>query len=272
MVENICHFIPTQKDYHALRIINFVLETKKQVYEKLRTEAVYKMYYVRSGQGTLHLEGRQYALKEDDIFFTFPGAPFCLESGEDFTYYYITFIGLRGNMLLDKCGISHLNAVFHDGCQLAEVWKTGMEAAPELSSLSSEAVLLYTFAFLGNRLYVPEETRKANDIAGRIKKYVEDHYFEVDFSLEKMSRELSYNAKYMSHVFKKRFGVGVVEYLNTVRIQNARAMMAQGFTGIGDIAAQCGYSDAQYFSKLFKKKTGNSPKNYIHTLSENQMN
>lgn len=39
-LENICHFIPEQKNYHTLQIINFVLETKEQIFEKRKTEAV----------------------------------------------------------------------------------------------------------------------------------------------------------------------------------------------------------------------------------------
>lgn len=228
------------------------------------------MYFVRSGEGFLHMETKRYPLKQGDVFFTFPGEPFGIESGEGFTYYYITFIGLRGNQLLEICQVKSQNPVFHDGDPVAEIWKFGMQSASELSSVSSEAVLLYTFLFWGNQLYLHDESQKTNDVVAKMKKYVEDHYFESDFSLEQLSRELSYNAKYLSHVFKKRMNIGIIEYLNEVRIKNARMMIAQGFTSISDIASQCGYSDAQYFSKLFKRKTGNSPKYYMNLIMKNK--
>jgi YesN/AraC family two-component response regulator len=43
-------------------------------------------------------------------------------------------------------------------------------------------------------------------------------------------------------------------------------MMGHGFTSVNDIAASCGYSDAQYFSKIFKSKMGISPSRYIRDL------
>ena len=54
MEQNICHFIPFHKDIHSIHTINFVLETKPQQYDRLKSESVYKMYYVCSGQGYIH--------------------------------------------------------------------------------------------------------------------------------------------------------------------------------------------------------------------------
>lgn len=85
MEQNICHFIPFHKDFHSIHTINFVLETKLQQYDRLKSESVYKMYYVRSGQGYIHTPGKITPLMQGDIFFTFPAAPFAIESMEDFT-------------------------------------------------------------------------------------------------------------------------------------------------------------------------------------------
>lgn len=267
MTENICRFLPFNKQEHSIHTINFVLETKPQVYTELKYESVYKMYYVCNGQGVLHTCGKISALEAGDIFFTFPGYAFAIESKDGFAYMYISFVGVRGNLIMESLKIGTNNFIFHNAAKVREIWEKGISLNTELSDLASEAVLLYTFSFLGS-INPPNKVRNKQNGIDFIKKYIDDHFTEQDFSLESISRELSYNKKYISYIFKKQFGVGAIEYLNTIRIQNACTMMEQGFTSVSDIADKCGYSDSQYFSKIFKTKTGFSPTDYIKELKQ----
>lgn len=270
MEQNICHFIPFHKDTHSIHIINFVFESKVQQYNRLKSESVYKMYYVCSGHGCIHTTGKITPLTQGDVFFTFPADPFAIESGDDFTYMYISFVGLRGNMILASLNIDSKSFVFHNADEVQELWKKGISSDSKVMELISESVLLYTFSFLGNRLLPDSDTPKQFHSIDFIKKYLDDHFTDHNFSLEDMSRELFYNKKYISYIFKKHFGIGIVEYLNTVRIQNACTMIAQGFTSVNDIADRCGYSDAQYFSKVFKSKMNILPSQYINNMQDNK--
>ena len=266
--QNICHFIPFHKDCDSIHTINFVLETRPQDRDALRSESVYKMYYVCGGKGFLHVPGRVMPIGEGDIFFTFPAVPFRIEPTEGLTFMYISFTGLRGNMIMEKLKIGSRNFLFPHGEAVYEFWRAGLSADAQVSDLMSEAVLLYTFAFLGSRLLPDGEQVKKNNVVGRIKKYIDDNFTDPDFSLDDVSRELSYNSKYISHVFKKHMGIGVIDYLNMIRIQNACTMMEQGFTSINDIAGKCGYADAQYFSKVFRDRMGLAPLNYLRSLQK----
>lgn len=270
MKQNICHFIPFHKDTYSIHTINFVLETKPQLYDRLKSESVYKMYYVCSGKGYIHTTGQITPLTQGDLFFTFPAASFAIESVENFTYMYISFIGLRGNMIMESLNISSNNFLFHNADEVQNFWEKGILANSKVMEFISESVLLYTFSFLGNRLLPDNKQQKQQHSVDLIKKYLDDHFTEHNFSLEAMSRNLCYNKKYISHVFKKHFGIGIIEYLNTVRIQNACTMIAQGFTSINDIADRCGYADAQYFSKIFKTKMGVVPTQYINHVQANK--
>ena len=57
-----------------------------------------------------------------------------------------------------------------------------------------------------------------------------------------------------------------MEYLHSVRIQHACTMLHQGFSSVSDVAFRCGYSDAQYFSKVFKNRMGMSPRGYMEKV------
>lgn len=266
LTENICHFIPFRKDIHGLHTINFVLETKRQDYTGLRSESVYKMHYVCSGEGRLHTCGAITPLEEGDIFFTFPAEPFAIESGEGFTYMYISFVGLRGNQIMEDLKISSGSFLFRNAGEVGHFWERGLSVNGNVIALMSESVLLYTFAFLGDRLLSESREVKQSYSIDLVKKYVDDHFSDSDFSLEAVSRELSYNKKYISTLFKKHIGIGIMEYVNTIRIQNACTMIKQGFISISDIAEKCGYGDARYFSKVFKGKMGIAPTEYIKTV------
>ena len=265
--QNVCRFVPREINDHSIHTVHFVLETKEQIYTGLRLKSLYTVYFVLRGQGKLHTRGEVLDLTEGDVFFSFPAEPFAIESVADFQYMYISFLGARGNRIMEKLGVSP-KAVLFSGCkELETVWMQGLQNPAELSDIASEAVLLHTFAYLGRRL--PEFSfgdKGRIDLVSMIQKYVDEHFSDPDFSLERLGNDLKYNKKYLSTVFKRHVGVGIVEYLHTVRIQHACTMLKQGYTSVSDVALRCGYPDAQYFSKVFKRRMSISPREYMATI------
>lgn len=261
---NVCNFVPYHNDCDSIHTINFVLETKRQVFEKLKIESVYKMHIVSGGTGFFHTPGGVRECRTGDVFFTFPASPFCIESGENFSYMYISFLGTRGNMITDKLNITPSNCFFEGFSHLLDFWKDALNIGQHLSDLSGEAVLLYTFAHIGKK-YVHAEKNEENgaDAVSIIKKYVDDNFSDPSLSLKKISKNVGYSEKYISAVFKQKFKMGYCKYLNTIRIQYACTMINQGYRSIGDIAMLCGYTDTHYFSNVFKKRTGIPPRKYI---------
>lgn len=260
--ENICHFIPLDTDHGHLDALNFVWETQSQHPGALKTEAVYKMHLVCAGQGALHTLGKITPLHTGDLFFTFPAEAYAIESGEGFEYMYISFLGSRGNKLMEKLNICRHNAVFPDHSGLKSFWQNAIEMKSPLLSEVGESVLLFTFAALAQAEREQKSLQKGHAWA-QIKKYLDDHFTDSTLTLRTMGEALGYHPKYMSSVFKKHTGMGIAEYLNSLRIQHGCVMIAQGFTGIGDISTQSGFSDPQYFSKVFKRHMGLTPGQYI---------
>ena len=265
--QNVCRFIPREINDHSIHTVHFVLETKEQVYTGLRLKALYTVYFVIRGQGKLHTKGDVRDLREGDVFFSFPAEPFAIESVSDFQYMYISFLGARGNRIMDKLRISPKAPLIPDCGELSTVWQQGIRCPSELSDIASEAVLLHTFAYLGARLSgFSSHDGGGTDLVSLIQKYVDEHFSDSEFSLERLGNVLKYNKKYLSTVFKRHVGVGIVEYLHTVRIQHACTMLRQGFTSVSDVALRCGYPDAQYFSKVFKRRMTISPREYMASV------
>lgn len=265
--QNVCRYVPREMNEHSIHTVNFVLETERQIYSGLRLKALYAVYLVIRGKGKLHTQGAVRDLQKGDLFFSFPAEPFALESVESFQYMYISFLGARGNQLMEKLGISPRSFFFTDCGDITPTWMQAIQSPATLSDIASEAVLLHTFAYLGGRSSkFTSNDRQGINLVSAIQKFLDEHFSEAEFTLDLLGSELKYNKKYLSTVFKKHMGVGIVDYLHSVRVQHACTMLHQGFSSVSDVAFRCGYSDAQYFSKVFKNRMGVSPRAYMEKV------
>lgn len=263
-MENICRFIPNSGENSEINIINFVYETKKFSSDIPQNSSVYRTALVTSGKGLLKTRKKEYSLSEGDIFFILPSVPFNIVSCENFEYIYISYLGLRANKLIDTLKINSENCVFRDMCEIIPLWNEAIKS--DASDLKCEALLLFAFSRIEERVQNKSHNSNHADITVKIKKYVDENFRLPSLNLKALSDELLYSEKYISAAFKKQFKIGFSDYLTTLRIQYACALMEQGLSSISDISLLCGYTDSLYFSKLFKKKMGTSPKKHIESI------
>lgn len=84
----------------------------------------------------------------------------------------------------------------------------------------------------------------------------------ADLSLKSHAVRFNVNASYLSTLFKKETGVTLTEYVNRARIDHAIFLLNATDMQIQTIAQYCGIPDVNYFTKLFKKLIGKTPKEY----------
>lgn len=89
-----------------------------------------------------------------------------------------------------------------------------------------------------------------------------DTDLRVDLTLKTFAEYLNVNASYLSTLFSKEMGMSLTEYVTSCRIQHAQKLLLGTTLPIKTIAEQCGYLDIHYFSRLFKKFTQTTPKEY----------
>lgn len=77
-----------------------------------------------------------------------------------------------------------------------------------------------------------------------------------------IAQELHYHADYLTRCMQKTMGVGPLQYLNEVRLQKAKQLLAATTEKIKIISQQVGIQDEMYFSRLFRKREGISPQEY----------
>lgn len=94
-----------------------------------------------------------------------------------------------------------------------------------------------------------------------VKSYVKAHYTQ-DISIKGISEALHYNAAYLGRLFTEETGMRFRDYLNMVRAEQAAAQLARGQRRISEVASNVGYSDFNYFRRVFKSIYGVSPAEY----------
>ncbi len=83
-----------------------------------------------------------------------------------------------------------------------------------------------------------------------------DCHYEEKISLEDVARELHLSKQYLCNTFKKETGENMSLYINKLRIEKAKKLLLESDFRIKEIFEEVGYSNQQYFSKVFKKITG----------------
>lgn len=88
-----------------------------------------------------------------------------------------------------------------------------------------------------------------------------------DLSLSALADMQNISSGYLSTLFKKEVGQTLTDYVNSRRVEQAASMLRTGTLQVQTVAQYCGIPDVNYFSKLFKRYTGVSPKEFRATLS-----
>ncbi len=87
--------------------------------------------------------------------------------------------------------------------------------------------------------------------------------YHQELSLESVAAEIGLPASKLTKLFIDETGKGFSDYLIKVRIEKAKIMLASEFASIKKVSLSCGYHDPNYFSRLFKHRTGISPSNFM---------
>ena len=272
-MQNICKFIPPNRTADHIQPINFVFETNTDVIHELAPCTVYRLHYVTDGIGEVKCGETVQTVKKGDIFFAFPGIFERISSVKDFKYMYISYIGIRAGYEMERLKINYKSFVFEDLSELNSLWSEGIKTPHELIDLVSESIVLQTLAKIGERTIPEKDNSKQSQLSANftlIKKYIDDNFADPNLSCESISAHFCYNKKYISTLFKKNFKLGISAYINTVRINNACSLIESGHTNVSEIAASVGFNDALYFSKVFKKKTGSSPKQFATLIQKSE--
>ncbi|MBE6965802.1 MAG: helix-turn-helix transcriptional regulator [Ruminococcaceae bacterium] len=102
------------------------------------------------------------------------------------------------------------------------------------------------------------------DSYGSIQKaveYVNEHYTE-SLTREEVCKVAMMSKTAFTNLFKQVTGESLVEYIHILRVSLAKQLLCENKMNITEVGERCGFDSTTYFGRVFKKKTGMTPKQY----------
>lgn len=100
------------------------------------------------------------------------------------------------------------------------------------------------------------------DILGRAIAYIDNNYTDEALSLNTVANNVEISSNYLSAMFSQEMKITFVEYVTNKRMNRAKELLRTTDLKSGEIALAVGYKDPHYFSSLFKKTQGLTPRDY----------
>lgn len=224
----------------------------------------YQLIYIKKGTGYFLFDKKDEAVAEGSIILYHPGEPQC------YTYlhkdspevYWVHFTGFGAAELIAETGIAgervkHIG--FSSTCiDLFNSIIRELQLKRPLFSQAAIAAFMELLTCMGRRVLRTENNANRDENIQKVIEYMNSDY-NADWSIEKLSKLCSLSSYRFMHNFKTYTGVSAMEYLEKIRINKAKDLLADSTLSIKEISDAVGYSNPLYFSTVFKKVTGMSP-------------
>ena len=102
---------------------------------------------------------------------------------------------------------------------------------------------------------------KPSDIVTKVQTYLHDHY-KADIKITDLADEFYLNSVYLGQLFKKKTGVYINDYINELRIEEAKKLLKSTGYKVYEISLMVGFTNSDYFTTKFEKTVGVTPLHY----------
>jgi len=134
----------------------------------------------------------------------------------------------------------------------------------ELARLVADSILLCAGYFPKNAPKPepgPAVSKNLHWIIRQTINYINQYYYS-SLKLTDLAGHFFVNPQYLCRLFAKETGVPCTEYINTVRVNKAKEMLAHSVQPVADVAFSVGFNSVTYFNYVFKKHAGATPVQY----------
>jgi len=228
------------------------------------------LIYCVDGSGWISVDGKRSEISNDQYFIIPKNTPHSYAASDEdpWTIYWVHFAGNRSEHLLNKYDMTK-KSIHADKSLLEERIRFFDWIYFSLESEYSESNLEYAglvlMLFLSSFIFT-NQFRKVNeteyeDVSGKAIEFMKTNIGKK-ISLEEVAEYCSISVSHLCLVFKKSTSHTPMEYYNNIRVQRACQLLDLTRLKIHEVASNLGFSDAFYFSRVFKKAIGQSPDLY----------
>lgn len=239
-----------------------------------------EIFFITHGNGIMEIDSMDVAVKEGDLIIINPNCPHTEKSsynrmdqleyivfainnlalankslpklnGDDSNPTYYKIMNLNNNKSVI---LYYLNTLVHE-----------VEEKQVNYELACKSILTLFIIYISRNtestLLIADNPEKLNIECVKIKNYIDSHYSE-NITLDILSNLSYVNKFHLVHLFTKQMGISPINYLINKRIEESKNLLTTTNYSIRDISTIVGFSNSSYFSQMFKKFTGDSPRTY----------
>lgn len=227
----------------------------------------YLFFIVLKGDGTLEYDGRVHTLCQGDCVFIDCRKPYAHRTSANlWDLKWAHFYGPNMHAIYEKYAQRGGSPCFHAASLpayedvLGDIYEIAA-ASSHIRDMKIYEKLTSLLTLLMEESWNPKRnlhstSRKRN--LQNVKEYLDRNYRQK-ITLEQLAEAFYINKFYLTRCFKEQFGMSVNQYLLQVRITHAKQLLRFTDLAIEKVGHECGMSDANYFSRMFKKVEGISP-------------
>jgi AraC-like DNA-binding protein len=136
---------------------------------------------------------------------------------------------------------------------------------------NADLVLAALGDLIASYMIVCRSNAEFSEPVEKIRSSIRRNYSRPDYALDEVIRGMPFHYDYLRKLFKKEVGVSPLEYMTNLRMKSAETLLTAMWTNeysVSEIAQMCGFEDALYFSRVFKKYYGCAPSNFARERSK----
>ena len=216
----------------------------------------WELIYCTSGSGEMVFGDRTLSYSANDVAIIPPMVPHSNESVEGFTNIHMNLTDSSLSYTEPLLVRADSNGFLLDAFRAAFYYYSESAAGHALLPIYGQLITAFLTSY--------QPARRHSEVVQQIEDNILHYYPDCTYDLNAYLNSLPFNTEYLKKMFKKETGLTPLQYLTDKRLENAANTLATycGKGNVSETARLCGFSDPLYFSRLFKKKYGVSPRNY----------
>lgn len=240
----------------------------------------YVLIYCINGSGKYQVNGHQYDVKANQYFILPANTPHAYSSNNDdpWTIYWVHFCGTLASYYAEGAEAPitvspNINSRIADRNNIFEDIFITLSDGYTIENLRYTTSLLHFY--LGSLHYLPvyRKCHKRNEISSKEENLITnaalqfmEENIETSITLQDLANYTGFSPSHFSMIFKKSTGHSPLSYFNLLKIKKACELLETTDMKINQICCMVGINDSYYFSRMFTKTIGVSPRKYRENL------
>ena len=233
------------------------------------THSHMELFYIVGGKGQFLIQDQLYPVNVNNLVIINPNVVHTEVSLDAYPLEYIV-LGIDGLELTAGKGfngqfaiLDHFESVEIAGCLRNILREMRQKQIGYKDICQAYTEILIMRLMRSTPLSVPAEPQTAtgNRQCAAVRRYIDLHY-KQPLTLEILAEEAHMNKYYLSHAFKREYGVSPINYMISRRIEESKYLLAETDLSTSQIAQLLGFSSLSYFSQVFRRSQDVSPTEY----------